>query len=84
MAYPKPDVRSGLIDVLHSGSVAAPISSLVAGALADATDARAIFAVMAVMVFVALALLPFVRRPSEPAATPVPAGALAAEARDEG
>lgn len=67
-----------------SGSVAAPISSLVAGALADATDARAIFAVMAVMVVVALALLPFVRRPSELAATPVPAGALAAEARDEG
>ena len=64
-----------------SGSVAAPISSLVAGGLADVTgNARAIFAVMAV---VALALPPFVRRPSEPAVAPVPAGALEAEGTDE-
>jgi maltose/moltooligosaccharide transporter len=41
-----------------AGSIAAPLSSLVAGSLADQHGPRAIFAVMAVMVAVALALLP--------------------------
>jgi MFS family permease len=41
-----------------AGSVAAPLSSLVAGSLADHYGPRAIFAVMAVMVALALAALP--------------------------
>jgi MFS family permease len=43
-----------------SGSLAAPLASLVAGALADVYGPRAIFALMAVLVVVALALLPTV------------------------
>jgi MFS family permease len=46
-----------------SGSVAAPFASLLAGALADVYGPRAIFAFMAVMIVVALALLPAVRPP---------------------
>jgi MFS family permease len=45
-----------------SGSIAAPLASLVAGALADVFGPRAIFALMAAMVVVAMALLPLVRR----------------------
>jgi MFS family permease len=56
-----------------SGSIAAPLASLVAGALADAFGPRAIFALMAAMVVVAMALLPLVRR-DRPAPV-VPAGA---------
>jgi DHA1 family bicyclomycin/chloramphenicol resistance-like MFS transporter len=41
-----------------AGSVAAPLSSLVAGSLADRYGPRAIFTVMAVMVALALAALP--------------------------
>ncbi|HLI28251.1 MAG TPA: MFS transporter [Chloroflexota bacterium] len=41
-----------------SGSVAAPLASVVAGALADAFGPRAIFALMAAMVLLALGLLP--------------------------
>jgi MFS family permease len=44
-----------------SGSVAAPLASLVAGGLADVFGPRAIFAVMAVMTLAAMALLPWVR-----------------------
>jgi MFS family permease len=56
-----------------SGSIAAPLASLVAGALADAFGPRAIFGLMAAMVVVAMALLPLVRR-DRPAPV-VPAGA---------
>jgi MFS family permease len=51
-----------------AGGFAAPVSSLVAGTLADVFNERAIFAVMAVMVLIALALLSQVRTPSEEAA----------------
>jgi len=44
-----------------AGSAAAPAASLVGGALADLFGPRAIFGLMAVMVFVALALLPGTR-----------------------
>jgi maltose/moltooligosaccharide transporter len=47
-----------------SGSVAAPIASLAGGALADVFGPRAIFAIMAVMVGVALALMPAIRAPA--------------------
>jgi maltose/moltooligosaccharide transporter len=46
-----------------SGSLAAPLSSLLAGQLADMHGPRAIFAVMAVMTVAALGLIPFVRAP---------------------
>jgi MFS family permease len=61
-----------------SGSVAAPLSSLVAGHLSDIYGPRAIFAVMAVMTCVAIVLLGGVRSPAatpesvEPGAEPVP------------
>ena len=48
-----------------AGSIAAPIASLVAGALSDMFGPRAIFGLMAMMVCAALAVLPFIRRPSE-------------------
>ncbi len=47
-----------------SGSIAAPLASVVAGGLADFYGPRVIFALMAVMVCLALALLPAVRKPS--------------------
>ena len=47
-----------------SGSLAAPLASLAAGALSDAFGPRAIFALMAALVVVALALLPTVRQPA--------------------
>jgi maltose/moltooligosaccharide transporter len=46
-----------------SGSVAAPLASLVAGGLSEIYGPRAIFAVMAVTVAIAIALLPLVRPP---------------------
>ncbi|MBX5490432.1 MAG: MFS transporter [Chloroflexi bacterium] len=55
-----------------SGSVAAPLASVVAGALADAHGPRAIFALMAAMIALALGLLPATRGRS---AGPPPAGA---------
>lgn len=58
-----------------AGGIAAPLSSLVAGTLSDRYGPRAIFAVMAVMVIIAFALLTAVRRPP-PTSTPLP---LAAE-----
>ncbi|MGH2355290.1 MAG: MFS transporter, partial [Chloroflexota bacterium] len=59
-----------------SGSVAAPLASLAAGALADVFGPRAIFALMAVMIGVALALMPAVKTPAEleREASLVPAG----------
>jgi maltose/moltooligosaccharide transporter len=54
-----------------SGSLAAPLSSLLAGQLADMYGPRAIFAVMAAMTALALGLIPLVRaRRAEPAAEP--------------
>jgi MFS family permease len=47
-----------------SGSVAAPLSSLVAGGLSDLYGPRAIFWVMVTMTCIALALMPFVRNPT--------------------
>jgi MFS family permease len=44
-----------------SGSIAAPLASLAAGSLSDLYGPRAIFALMAAMVAVALALLPLTR-----------------------
>ncbi|HEY3107491.1 MAG TPA: MFS transporter, partial [Chloroflexota bacterium] len=60
-----------------AGSVAAPLSSLVAGSLADHYGPRAIFAVMAVMVALALAALPATlppRRSTRPLAAALSAG----------
>src|SRR3712207_3159856 len=53
-----------------SGSVAAPLASLAAGGLSDLFGPRAIFALMTVMVGVALALMPAVRLPTAPATEP--------------
>jgi maltose/moltooligosaccharide transporter len=54
-----------------SGSVAAPLASLVAGHLADIYGPRVIFLLMSITVTVALALLPFVRGSTGgPAMTP--------------
>lgn len=47
-----------------SGSLAAPLASLAAGSLSDLYGPRAIFAMMAALVVVALALLPFTRASS--------------------
>jgi maltose/moltooligosaccharide transporter len=47
-----------------SGSLAAPLSSLAAGALSDLYGPRAIFALMGAMVLIALLLMPAVRRPA--------------------
>jgi MFS family permease len=44
-----------------AGSIAAPISAVAAGGLSDLFGPRAIFALMAAMIAVALALLPFTR-----------------------
>lgn len=48
-----------------SGSVAAPLASLVAGGLSDLYGPRAIFGVMAAMTCLALALMPAVRNKDE-------------------
>ena len=59
-----------------AGSIAAPLASLVAGALSDVFGPRAIFALMAVMVCAALVVLPLIRTPTESAAVqlmPAPA-----------
>lgn len=55
-----------------SGSVAAPVASLVAGSLANVYGPRVIFLLMSVAVGCALLLLPFVR---PPAAEPAPVAA---------
>jgi MFS family permease len=51
-----------------SGSVAAPVASLVAGGLSDVFGPRAIFALMTAMIGLALALMPAVRVPAAPEA----------------
>jgi len=48
-----------------SGSIAAPLASLAAGALSDTFGPRAIFGLMAGMVCAALVILPLIRTPSE-------------------
>jgi MFS family permease len=60
---PRPHMGAATGVLAASGSVAAPFASLLAGALADVYGPRAIFAFMAVMIVVALALLPAVRPP---------------------
>jgi MFS family permease len=59
-----------------AGSLAAPLASVVAGTLADAYGPRVIFALMAGMVCVALALLPLVRQPAPAGREPAPATAM--------
>jgi Na+/melibiose symporter-like transporter len=61
-----------------SGSIAAPLASVVAGGLSDLYGPRVIFALMAAMTCVALVLMMAVRRARE-AAAPAPAGSLAAQ-----
>jgi MFS family permease len=56
-----------------SGSVAAPLASILAGQLADMYGPRAIFGLMAAMVVLAMAFIPFVRPPAV-AASPGSAG----------
>jgi maltose/moltooligosaccharide transporter len=46
-----------------SGAIAAPVASILAGRLADLYGPRAIFGLLAVMVAIAIALIPFVRAP---------------------
>jgi MFS family permease len=55
-------VATGLLAA--SGSLAAPLASLAAGALADLYGPRAIFGLMAAMIALALVLLAAVRRPA--------------------
>ena len=59
-----------------SGSLAAPVASLVAGGLSDLYGPRAIFALMAAMIALALVLMPFVRRPATIPTEAVPRVAL--------
>ena len=54
-----------------AGGVAAPLSALVAGGLSDLYGPRVIFAVMAVMVAIAIVLLTQVRTPATPVAEAV-------------
>lgn len=55
-------VGSGLLAA--AGSIAAPAASLVAGGLSQVYGPRVIFAVMAVMVVIAIAILPTVKAPA--------------------
>lgn len=55
-------VATGLLAA--AGSIAAPAASLVAGGLSEIYGPRVIFAVMAVMVVIAIVLLPTVRPPA--------------------
>ncbi len=61
---PRPHVGAATGLLAASGSAAAPLASLLAGALADVYGPRAIFAFMAAMILLALALLPAVRPPA--------------------
>src|SRR5436190_16011261 len=63
-----------------SGSVAAPMASLVAGGLSDLYGPRAIFGLMAAMIAVALALLPAARPNAALDTAPTPGGPLPSEA----
>jgi MFS family permease len=64
-----------------SGSIAAPFASLVAGGLSDLYGPRAIFAMMATLVIVALLLLPATRPAGEPGAAPRPTDAIREDER---
>jgi MFS family permease len=55
-----------------SGSIAAPLASLAAGGLSDLYGPRAIFAMMAALVAMALVLLPATRLAGEPHAAAIP------------
>jgi maltose/moltooligosaccharide transporter len=63
-----------------SGSVAAPLASLVAGGLSDLYGPRAIFGLMAAMIGVALVLLPAARPSAASDAALTPGGPLRGEA----
>jgi MFS family permease len=52
--------------VVRAVTIAAPLASLAAGSLSDLYGPRAIFALMAVMVAVALTLLPLTRASATP------------------
>jgi DHA2 family multidrug resistance protein-like MFS transporter len=65
---PAPRIGAATGLLAASGSVAAPLASLVAGALSDLFGPRAIFGLMAVMIALALVLMPAVRHP--PPASP--------------
>jgi MFS family permease len=70
---PRPHMGAATGILAASGSVAAPFASLLAGGLADVYGPRAIFVFMAVMIVLALVLLPAVRPPAiraAPAAAP--------------
>ena len=60
---PAPRIGAATGLLAASGSVAAPLASLVAGALSDLYGPRAIFGLMAVMIALALMLMSAVRRP---------------------
>ena len=62
-----------------SGSVAAPLASLLGGGLSDLYGPRAIFGLMVVTTFAALALMPAVRRPRVVAPGHTPTGRTPAE-----
>jgi MFS family permease len=63
-----------------SGSLAAPLASLVAGSLSDLYGPRAIFGLMAAAIAVALALLPFARPSGHEATGRPPRASLASAA----
>src|SRR5207302_11431097 len=63
-----------------SGSVAAPMASLVAGGLSDLYGPRDIFGLMAAMIVAALALLPAARPSAALDTAPTPGGPLRGEA----
>jgi MFS family permease len=67
---PAPRIGAATGLLAASGSLAAPLASLVAGALSDLYGPRAIFGLMAVMIALALLLMPAVRRPAPESLTP--------------
>jgi MFS family permease len=75
---PKRHIGAATGILAGSGSVAAPLASLLAGSLANVYGPRIIFLVMSIAVSCALLLLFFVRAPVEGFAT-TPIGATAAE-----
>jgi MFS family permease len=61
---PAPRIGAATGLLAASGSLAAPIASLVAGIFSDLYGPRAIFGLMAIMIALALALMPAVRKPT--------------------
>jgi MFS family permease len=61
---PAPRIGAATGLLAASGSLAAPLASIVAGTLSDLYGPRAIFGLMAVMIVLALLLMPAVRRPA--------------------